>query len=72
LFEVLRAVRLELARAQKVPPYVVFHDRTLREIAEHRPTSLMELSELSGIGATKARRYGQAMVDAVMRFDADS
>jgi ATP-dependent DNA helicase RecQ len=70
LFEVLRAVRLELARAQKVPPYVVFHDRTLREIAEHRPTSLMELSELSGIGATKARRYGQAMVDAVMRFEA--
>jgi DNA helicase II / ATP-dependent DNA helicase PcrA len=56
--EKLRAWRLERARADEVPPYVVFHDSTLQEIAEIRPTTLGELSQVSGVGPAKLERYG--------------
>jgi len=45
-----------------VPPYVVFHDTTLREMASRRPQSLVELSEVSGVGSTKLSRYGEAFL----------
>jgi ATP-dependent DNA helicase RecQ len=48
-----------------VPPYVVFHDSTLREIAEVRPRSLTELARIQGVGAAKLARYGDAMLAAV-------
>jgi ATP-dependent DNA helicase RecQ len=63
-FEVLRTWRLEQAREQGVPPYVVFHDRTLIEIASRRPTSLEELGGVSGVGQTKLDRYGEALLAA--------
>ena len=65
LFERLREARRSLATAAGVPPYVVFHDSTLREIAAARPHSLDELSKLSGVGASKLDRYGEAMLEAV-------
>ncbi len=65
LFEALRARRLELARAEGMPPYVVASDRTLRELAEVRPASIAQLQEIYGIGATKAARYGEAFLDVV-------
>jgi ATP-dependent DNA helicase RecQ len=65
LFERLREARRALAAASGVPPYVVFHDSTLREIAAARPRSLAELSKLSGVGASKLDRYGEAMLEAV-------
>ena len=58
LFDALRSKRLELARAQDLPPYVIFHDRTLAEMAAARPASLDDLSRISGIGAAKLARYG--------------
>jgi ATP-dependent DNA helicase RecQ len=58
LFEALRAHRLEVARAQNVPPFVIFHDSTLREMAQARPRTAKEFLALSGIGATKLERYG--------------
>jgi ATP-dependent DNA helicase RecQ len=58
LFESLRAWRLEVARREKVPPYVVASDRTLRELAEIRPRSIGELQRVYGIGPAKAERYG--------------
>ncbi|MHB8765894.1 MAG: RecQ family ATP-dependent DNA helicase, partial [Deferrisomatales bacterium] len=58
LFERLRALRLELARAQGVPPYVIFHDATLREMALLRPQTLAGLAAVSGVGETKLARYG--------------
>ena len=58
LFEALRKRRMVLAKAQKVPPYVIFHDRTLAEIARRRPMSLEALAAISGIGAAKIERYG--------------
>jgi ATP-dependent DNA helicase RecQ len=65
LFEALREARRELAAAAGVPPYVVFHDSTLREIAQRKPQTLAELSEVQGVGAAKLDRYGQAVLAAV-------
>ena len=65
LFEALRARRRELAAAAGVPPYVIFHDRTLREMAELKPTTLPALSAISGIGAAKLERYGEAFLDVL-------
>ena len=65
LFEALRAVRRELAAAAGVPPYVVFHDSTLHEIASARPASLAELARVQGVGEAKLQRYGAAMLDAL-------
>ncbi|RLJ18606.1 DNA helicase RecQ [bacterium endosymbiont of Escarpia laminata] len=59
LFESLRALRLELAEAQGVPPYVIFHDATLTELARRRPASLHEMAAISGVGESKLARYGQ-------------
>jgi ATP-dependent DNA helicase RecQ len=65
LFEALRACRLELARRGKVPPYVVASDRTLRELAEMRPTSLRALEGVYGIGPAKAEKYGEELLAVV-------
>ena len=62
LFEKLKAWRLEQAREQSVPPYVVFHDATLAAIAAARPRSVAELARISGIGAKKLERYGEALL----------
>ena len=60
LFQALRAERAKLARAQGVPPYVVFHDSTLLEMASRRPGSLQELRTVQGMGEKKLERYGAA------------
>lgn len=65
LFEALRARRRELAVEAGVPPYVIFHDSTLREMAERRPRSLSELANISGIGERKRVAYGQAFLDVI-------
>lgn len=67
LFEELRHLRSELARAQDVPPYVIFHDRTLAEMAESRPQSLGDLATVSGVGAKKLERYGEAFLEVLRR-----
>ncbi len=61
-FETLRAWRQDIAKAQGVPPYVIFHDTTLRDIAEKRPETLESLAVIPGIGASKLTRYGQAVL----------
>src|SRR5690606_33386970 len=61
-FESLRAWRAEAARAQNVPAYVIFHDRTLREIALRQPASLAELATVPGVGAAKLERYGTELL----------
>jgi ATP-dependent DNA helicase RecQ len=71
LFERLRAARAELARAQGVPPYVVFHDSTLRAVAAARPRSLAELAALPGVGEKKLERYGETIL-ALTRDEAST
>ena len=65
LFERLRAVRLEIARSRGVPPYVIFHDATLREMARLRPTSIDALLAVKGIGARKADDLGETFLAAI-------
>ena len=68
LFEALRARSRELAEAAGVPPYVVFHDSTLREIARARPGSLGELGRLPGVGARKLEAYGDAFLGVIRQY----
>ena len=65
LFERLRAVRLEIARSRGVPPYVIFHDATLREMARLRPASIDALLEVKGVGARKADDLGSVFITAI-------
>ncbi len=65
LWEALRTRRTELAKAQSVPPYVIFHDSTLREMVEQRPHTLEEFARLSGVGETKLNRYGDEFLEVI-------
>jgi ATP-dependent DNA helicase RecQ len=67
LFEALRALRRELAAEAQVPPYVIFHDAVLREMALTRPASLAELGAISGVGARKLEAYGDAFLAVIRR-----
>ena len=58
LWQALRAKRMELAKEQGVPPYVIFHDSTLLEILNRKPQSLTELGQIGGVGQAKLARYG--------------
>ena len=64
-FEALRAWRLERARADDVPAYVVFHNSTLEEIASRKPRSLAELGAVPGVGPSKLERYGEDVLAAL-------
>jgi ATP-dependent DNA helicase RecQ len=64
-FERLRAWRAATAKEQGVPAYVIFHDATLREVAMTSPSSLAELSKVSGVGEAKLARYGQQLLDVL-------
>jgi ATP-dependent DNA helicase RecQ len=65
LFQRLKERRLQLAKAQGVPPYVIFHDKTLIEIAQIRPESTEALRAISGLGEVKLSRYGDAILETV-------
>jgi len=65
LWEALRALRLQLAREQGVPPYVIFHDSTLLHIATERPSTLEAMRGITGVGESKLDKYGQAFLDVV-------
>ena len=69
VFERLRAARREIAEQAGVPPYVVFHDSTLREIAATRPRTLSELAGVQGVGAAKLSRYGDAILSVLQEED---
>ena len=65
LWDALRAWRLDEARRQELPPYVIFHDSTLIEVARRRPASLAALAQIPGIGHSKLERYGSAVIEIV-------
>jgi ATP-dependent DNA helicase RecQ len=65
LFERLRELRLTIARSRGVPPYVIFHDTTLRELARLKPRSLDELRHIYGVGERKAADLGPAFLEAI-------
>jgi superfamily II DNA helicase RecQ len=65
LFNALKAVRGELARAEQVPAYVVFPDRTLAEFAVRRPRTLSAMGDVRGVGPTKLEKYGDRFLRAL-------
>jgi ATP-dependent DNA helicase RecQ len=69
LFDALREKRMALAKEQDVPPYVVFNDKTLRAMVEHRPQTLSEFRALHGVGDVKLDRYGETFLSVVQDFE---
>jgi len=65
MLSALKAHRRGLAQAAKVPPYVIFNDRSLIEMAEKRPSSLDEFAQITGVGATKLERYGASFLTVI-------
>ena len=65
IFKLLKDKRFEIAKEQKVPPYVIFHDKTLVEMINANPQSLTDMSSVSGVGAAKIKRYGQLFLDII-------
>ncbi len=72
LFEALRLRRLELARKHSVPPYVIFHDSTLRELASRRPLSDADMRSITGVGEQKLARFGEDFIAIIRTRAADS
>ena len=70
LYQRLRALRKQLADAQGLPPYVIFHDATLREMAMRRPQTLSQFADIRGVGSGKLQRYGQQFIAALAAPDA--
>ena len=72
LFDALRTLRLDLAREQGVPPYVVFNDSTLAAMVQYRPHTLDAFSTLSGVGEVKLQRYGEIFLEAIRLHEAEN
>ncbi|MHC4715356.1 MAG: DNA helicase RecQ [Planctomycetota bacterium] len=68
LFERLRALRLEFARKRGVPPYIVFSDRTLHEMAHYRPATDDQMREITGVGDRKLAQYGEAFLAEIRAY----
>lgn len=68
LFEMLRQLRMELAQEQKVPPYVIFSDSTLKEMCEKLPQTTVELLQIKGIGQNKLDKYGDQFLQVIHEF----
>jgi ATP-dependent DNA helicase RecQ len=68
LFSILRSLRKQIADEQFVPPYVVFADRSLRDMAEKRPQNLTEFEEVYGVGSNKRDKYGKVFLEAIQAF----
>jgi len=71
LWEALRKRRTELAKAQAVPPYVIFHDSTLREMVARRPRTREDFAALVGVGETKLRRYADDFLAVITAHPAE-
>ena len=68
LFQALKSRRLALSREQGVPPYVIFHDSTLRDMATRRPGDLAAMGHVSGVGAAKLKRYGATFLEVISGY----
>ena len=68
LFRRLRALRAKAARFQGIPAYIVFSDKTLREMAVRRPATMAQLRAVGGVGSAKAERYGRQFLEEIQNF----
>ena len=65
LFELLRGVRLEISKKEAIAPYLIFHDKTLAEMAATKPQSEIEMKDISGVGDKKFEKYGIQFIEAI-------
>lgn len=70
LFEELRKLRLEIAKEQQVPPYIVFSDKSLRDMSARKPKTTTEFLQINGVGENKCKKYGEKFLAAVRQWDA--
>lgn len=68
LFEVLRNLRLEIAREESIPPYIVFSDKTLIAMSAASPSDKASMLQISGVGEVKFERYGEKFIQAILKF----
>ena len=66
LYENLRTARQQMAKKRRVPAYVIFHDKTLIELAKARPKNFEDMLEISGIGEAKLKKFGQTLLDVIL------
>ena len=71
LLDQLKSLRMEYARKENVPPYIIFSDATLLELATFLPSDMSELSRISGFGEVKTRRYGKVFLNVVTKYCAE-
>ncbi|GBF23489.1 ATP-dependent DNA helicase RecQ, partial [Candidatus Gastranaerophilus sp. (ex Termes propinquus)] len=65
LFDSLKKLRLEYARAENMPPYIIFSDKTLVEMVSNKPKTMDDMAEVSGVGEYKLKKYGLAFLKAL-------
>jgi len=66
LFTKLKAKRFEVAKAQNIPPYIIFHDKTLLEMIKIQPKNLQDMLKISGVGEAKVRKYGEVFLNILL------
>jgi ATP-dependent DNA helicase RecQ len=66
LYENLKSARQQMAKKRRVPAYVIFHDKTLIELAKAKPQSFEEMLDISGIGEAKLKKFGQTLLDVIL------
>ena len=71
LFETLRKLRLEIAKQLGVPPYVIFHDKSLKEMALYKPVTTNDFLDITGVGESKAERFGKVFLDCIRGEEID-
>ncbi len=71
LFEILRQLRMTIAKEEKVPPYIIFNDATLKEMVVEKPTYDEAFLAIDGVGQAKLDKYGNAFMDAIMQYQND-
>lgn len=72
LFEILRNLRKELADAEGMPPYIIFHDSSLKAMATHFPRSLSDFRQISGVGESKLEKYGELFLEEIISYRKDN
>jgi len=68
LFKILKDLRKKVSKQKNIPPFVIFQDPSLEDMAIQYPTNLEELQNITGVGAGKAKRYGQEFVDVIKKY----
>ncbi|MBL7117249.1 MAG: HRDC domain-containing protein [Candidatus Syntrophoarchaeum sp.] len=68
IFEVLRSLRKELADAEGMPPYIIFHDSSLKVMATQLPRSLSDFRKIGGVGESKLEKYGELFVKEIVDY----